>query len=173
MVDPFEYLHHDKMIEICESLDNESLAQLVRTSKKAYDICQQVLITRKTKKDLEDKRKIKQFEEEILTGFRVDFVKNFTNGLVSDIAIIFDFHHSRFGTLWQVMYAKERYISQQEAGSIPTILPLKKSLFYVLDLSDFSIYTDYNSGYLAEFKFTKKDVSKIARNLVEQKYLLI
>ncbi len=46
-VDPFEYLTYDKMIEICESLDTKSLSQVVRTSKKAYEICQDILGQRK------------------------------------------------------------------------------------------------------------------------------
>lgn len=46
-LDPFSHLPYDKMTEICESLDNQSLGKLVRTSKKAYETCQGVLADRK------------------------------------------------------------------------------------------------------------------------------
>lgn len=49
MLDPFEHLPYDKMIEICESLDDESLGNLVNTSKKAYETCQWVLDIKREK----------------------------------------------------------------------------------------------------------------------------
>lgn len=46
-MDPFEYLPYDKMVEICESLDDKSLSLLVSTSKTAYATCQNIMNQRK------------------------------------------------------------------------------------------------------------------------------
>ncbi len=40
---PFEYLSTDKLIEICESLNDHDLAQLVQTSQTAYSLCYEIL----------------------------------------------------------------------------------------------------------------------------------
>lgn len=49
LLDPFEYLPYDKIYEICEGLDDKSLSQIIRTSKKARETCQIILSSRKEK----------------------------------------------------------------------------------------------------------------------------
>ena len=46
-MDPFTNLPYDKMIEICESLDDKSLGRLVRTSNMAHQTCQMILTKRR------------------------------------------------------------------------------------------------------------------------------
>lgn len=48
-LDPLKYLPHEKVVEICEGLDDRSLDNLIQTSKKAYDYCQYILNKRREK----------------------------------------------------------------------------------------------------------------------------
>lgn len=57
-MDPFQYLPYDKLYELCESLDDKSLSQLIQTSTKAYDLCQGILIQRR-----------QRYEKRVETGF--------------------------------------------------------------------------------------------------------
>ncbi len=56
--DPFQYLSEDKIYEICESLDDRSLSQLVQTSRRANFLCQEILRERRKKYETEIEKRV-------------------------------------------------------------------------------------------------------------------
>lgn len=121
LLDPFESLPYDKMIEICENLDTETLGQLTQTSKNAYQTCQWILSDR-----------MKESKKEIL-GKLIGVWKVCIEKRMRDVVIklvpnrrIVVFHSTKFETLLSDMDIRERGEFFAKYIDLDDILELKK-----------------------------------------------
>lgn len=130
-MDPFQYLPYDKMIEICESLNNRDLSRLIRTSQKAYKTCQIIMNKREEQheKDLEIKA-IELANLIVIKQYLVVFLKN--TATVS----------------FALFISEEKpkiVIIQKSIWNIPSILPNKQSSRYrewEIDIDDIDTLKD-------------------------------
>lgn len=162
LLDPFVYLPYDKMYEICEKLDDRSLGQIMRTSKKARETCQNIFNQRK--------QKYEAYQSQI--NFLVDLIKNTTvivfKKKIGNITITIEISSRTSRDVFSIQQIINGASNTKEIKNIPWPLPgviysqinststmsnniiqnryserINKSDFYILDLAKFIIEQDY------------------------------
>lgn len=155
-------LPYDKMIEICEGLDDKSLGQLIRTSKTAYNTCKSVLDERKERIE----KVIKEIEDIITKREVTTFEKSIGKSKI-EIKII---NTTSFGNRSARRLSISQTIEPAEGSqNVPWILPNRVPVEdYITDPKIWRKSMRYREIVLDD----EDSFNELARNLYYQKYLL-